>query len=400
MDTFHRDAIQRLIDYKDTRSIKVITGIRRCGKSMLMEAFYAYLLKQGIPSEQVVLINFESSQYDDIKDDRDLTRFVQTLHVEGRLYLLFDEIQRVTHWEKAINGFTVDLNCDLYLTGSNADLLSSELATYLSGRYVEIHLLPLSYADYHAALAGQRHDTWPSYFRYGGFPGFLEYPQSDRACRDYLSGIYHTVVLRDIQTRNNRLDMSLFELILKFLLDNIGSPISSNRIADALTASSRKTYVSTVSEYIDLMCRAFILYRAERFDLQGKRILQSGYKYYVADHGLRNLILGFRTFDQGHMLENIVFLEFIRRGYDVKIGQNKHSEVDFVVRHEQGIAYYQVCLSLADPQVLDREARALLALRDNYPKTILTLDPIGRQDHEGIVIQNIQDFLLQQPDQA
>ncbi|MDD2441957.1 MAG: ATP-binding protein, partial [Eubacteriales bacterium] len=214
MDTFHRDAIQRLIDYKDTRSIKVITGIRRCGKSMLMEAFYAYLLKQGIPSEQVVLINFESSQYDDIKDDRDLTRFVQTLHVEGRLYLLFDEIQRVTHWEKAINGFTVDLNCDLYLTGSNADLLSSELATYLSGRYVEIHLLPLSYADYHAALAGQRHDTWPSYFRYGGFPGFLEYPQSDRACRDYLSGIYHTVVLRDIQTRNNRLDMSLFELIL------------------------------------------------------------------------------------------------------------------------------------------------------------------------------------------
>jgi predicted AAA+ superfamily ATPase len=265
---------------------------------------------------------------------------------------------------------------------------------------VEIHLLPLSYAEYHAALAGQRHDTWPSYFRYGGFPGFLEYPQSDRACRDYLSGIYHTVVLRDIQTRNNRLDMSLFELILKFLLDNIGSLISSNRIADALTASSRKTYVSTVSEYIDLMCRAFILYRAERFDLQGKRILQSGYKYYVADHGLRNLILGFRTFDQGHMLENIVFLEFIRRGYDVKIGQNERSEIDFVVRHEQGIAYYQVCLSLADPQVLDREARALLALRDNYPKTILTLDPIGRQDHEGIVIQNIQDFLLQQPDQA
>jgi len=337
-----------------------------------------------VDQNNIILMNFESLQYENIANFKNLYDYVRTHIRQGRSYFLLDEIQGVEHWEKAIASFQVDFDCDIYITGSNEFLLSSELATYIAGRYVEIHMFPLSFKKYISQRKGDPNALIREYLRYGGFPGLLELDKRDDLVRDYLEGIYNTVVVKDIISRNNIHDVDLLEAILKFMIDNVGNLASANNIADYLTSNGRKTHVDTVLNYLESFEKAFILYKAERYNLKGKRILRSPHKYYIVDSGIRNATLGFRELDIGYVLENIVYLELRRRGFDVRVGVDDSFEVDFIATKDDEKIYYQVTLSLADEKVKNRELEGLLSIKDNY------LD----EEIKGIRLQNIVEFLL------
>ncbi|MCI6932066.1 MAG: ATP-binding protein [Tenericutes bacterium] len=391
--------LKKMIDSKDTEFIKVITGIRRSGKSTLLLMFKEYLLKNGVKKENIIHINFESGLYDNIKNYQDLYQYVKEKIKNNKIYLLLDEVQNVDSWEKAINAFKVDFDIDIYITGSNAYLLSSELSTLLSGRYIEIKMYPLSFKEYlifNKYDENNLEDKFNEYLKYGGLPAITLIKNNDELILSYLNDIYNAIVKKDIIDRNNIKDIALLENIIKYLFSNVGSPISSNKISDYLNSNKivQKANHQTIDNYLSMLEKSYIIYKADRTDVKSKALLKTLGKYYVSDSGLRNIILGFRNINEGHFLENVVYLELLRRGYKVNIGKTSDYEVDFVAENTHTIKYYQVTQTLSDEQVKNRELRSLESISDNYEKIILSMDKSINNDYNGIKVKNIINWLL------
>ena len=388
-----------MIAAKDTEFIKVITGVRRSGKSTLMLMFKDYLLNNGINEENIIHINFESAMYDEIKNYKDLYKYVQEKIKKGKMYLLLDEVQNVSSWEKAINSFNIDFNIDIYITGSNAYLLSSELSTLLSGRYIEIKMYPLSFKEY-IVFNNYNNDNievkFNEYLKYGGLPAITLIKDNNELVLSYLNDIYNTIVKKDIIDRNNIKDTALLENIIKYLSNNIGNSISSTKISDYLNSNKivEKSNHQTIDNYLNMLEKSFIMYKADRTDIKNKSLLKTLGKYYISDLGIRNIILGFRNINEGHLLENVIYLELLRRGYKVNIGKMNDYEVDFVAENPNEIKYYQVTRSLVNEEVKNRELRSLENIEDNYEKIILTMDKSINNDYNGIKVVNIIDWLL------
>ena len=391
--------LKKMIDAKDTELIKVITGVRRSGKSTLLQMFKDYLLENGIKEENIIHINFESAMYDDIKDYKDLYKYIKEKIKKEKVYLLLDEVQNVKHWEKAINSFNVDFNIDIYITGSNAYLLSSELSTLLSGRYIEIKMYPLSFKEYllfNDYDNSNLDDKFNEYLKYGGLPAVTLIKNNNDLVLSYLNDIYNTIVKKDIIDRNKIKDSALLENIIKYLANNIGSPISSTKISDYLNSNKivESSNHQTIDNYLNMLEKSFIMYKADRTDIKSKALLKTLGKYYISDTGIRNIILGFRNIDEGHLLENVVYLELLRRGYRVNIGKSNDYEVDFVAENPNIVKYYQVTQTLATEEIKERELRSLESINDNYEKIILTMDKSINNDYNGIKVINIIDWLL------
>ncbi len=391
--------LNKMIMLKDTEFIKVITGLRRSGKSTLMLMYKDYLLNNQVKEDNIIYINFESAMYDDIKNYKDLYQFVKDKIRKDKIYLLLDEVQNVESWEKAINSFKVDFDIDIYITGSNAYLLSSEFSTLLSGRYIEIKMYPLSFKEF---LIFNNYDTiniedkFNEYLKYGGLPAITLIKNNDELVLSYLNDINNSIVKKDIIDRNNLKNTTLLENIIKYLANNIGSPISSTKISNYLNSNKITPNCNhqTIDNYLNMLEKSYIIYKADRTDIKDKSVLKTLGKYYISDTGIRNIILGFRNINEGHLLENVVYLELLRRGYKVSIGKNYEYEVDFVAENPNEIIYLQVSLSISDEKVRDREIRSLENIKDNYEKIILTMDKTINQDFNGIKVMNIIDWLL------
>ena len=391
--------LEQLKRFKDKDLIKVVTGIRRCGKSTLFDLFINYLKEIGITDEQIIKINLEDVDYS-FDDYRELYDYVKKkIDSKKQYYVFLDEVQNVPQFQKAVDSLYIKKNVDVYITGSNAYLLSGELATLLSGRYVEIKMLPLSFKEYLKAFNDGSGKSWYEYFldymRNGGMPGNIQIIQDNPNDLDmYLEGIFTTIVYKDIITKNNITDKMLLESILKFIFDSIGSPISTKKISDTLTSKGMPKSNHTVEKYISAFVQCFLIYKAERFDVKGKNLLARDYKYYVVDPGLRSYLLGKKAdSDMGRILENIVYLELLRRGYKVYIGKVDDLEVDFVAENRDGLKYYQVALSVRDEKVLERELKSLQKTGDHYPKYLITLDMDLEADYNGITKINVVDWL-------
>lgn len=391
--------LKKIIAAKDTEFIKVVTGVRRSGKSTLLLMLKDYLINYGVKEDNIIHINFESAMYDDITDYKDLYKYVKERIKKGRTYLLLDEVQNVASWEKAINSFNVDFDIDIYITGSNAYLLSSELSTLLSGRYIEIKMYPLSFKEYllfNDYDNNNLKDKFNEYLKYGGLPALSLIKDNDELVLSYLNDIYNSIVKKDIIDRNNLKDTALLENIIKFLATNIGSPISSTKISDYLNSNKivEKSNHQTIDNYLNMLEKSFIMYKADRTDIKSKALLKTLGKYYISDTGIRNIILGFRNMDEGHLLENVVYLELLRRGYKVNIGKINEYEVNFVAENPNTIKYYQVTQSLQNDEVRARELRSLENINDNYEKIVLTMDKTINNDYNGIKVINIVEWLL------
>jgi predicted AAA+ superfamily ATPase len=386
--------MEKLKKLKDKKIIKVVTGIRRCGKSTLLLLFRQYLKECGVEDAQIVAVNFEDIASEPLLDYKKLHQYVTDRLVPGKMtYVFLDEVQNVRQFQKAVDSLFIKDHVDLYITGSNANILSGELATLLSGRYIEISMLPLSFAEYFELIGGDKRNAWNAYYRNGGFP-YAAAIEDEDIRKDYIAGIYNTVLLKDIVTRKRISDIPLLESVIKFLFDNIGNIVSSKKISDSLTSYGRKTTSVTVENYIDALTEAFVLYKAGRYDVKGKQYLKSLEKYYLVDISLRRLLLGDKNTDIGHILENIVYLELIRRGYAVTIGKVDGKEIDFIAETGGDKIYYQVSASILDPATFAREIEPLKKANDHYPKFILSMDemPMGE---DGIKQVNIVDFLLE-----
>jgi len=390
-----RQYMNKLIKMKDENIIRVITGIRRCGKSTLLLLFQEYLKQQGVSDEQIVSVNFEDMQYEPLLDYRKLYEHVSArLMPEKKTYVFLDEIQNVPQFQKVVDSLYIKDNVDVYITGSNAHMLSGDLATLLSGRYIEINMLPLSFAEYYEMKGGDKREAFTADYQSGAFPQAAAIAD-DEVRLDYIRGIYNTVLLKDIVARKKITDVALLESVTRFLLDNVGNIVSSNKIADSLTSFGRKTTAVTVENYVSALMDAYVLYKAPRYDVKGKQHLKSLEKYYAADISLRHLLLGDRNRDIGRILENIVYLELIRRGYTVQIGKVGEKEIDFVTSAGDQRIYYQVSASVLDSATFEREFAPLQIIKDHYPKFVLTMDdlPTGQ---DGIIQKNIIDFLLEE----
>jgi hypothetical protein len=386
--------MEKLIKMKDKKIIKVVTGIRRCGKSTLLSLYRTYLKECGVADHQIISLNFEDLANEHLLDYKILHDYVVERLIPGKMtYVFLDEIQNVPQFQKAVDSFFIKDHVDVYITGSNAQMLSGELATLLSGRYIEISMLPLSFAEYFELIGGDKRDAWNRYFRNGGFPYAASIADEDIR-RDYLMGIYNTVLIKDVVSRNRISDIPLLESVVKFLFDNVGSIVSPKKIADSLTSYGRKTTSITVENYIDALTGAFILYKAGRYDVKGKLHLKSLEKYYLVDVGLRRMLLGDKNADIGHILENIVYLELLRRGYTVDIGKVDDKEIDFIAFRGGEKIYYQVAASILDSTTFEREIAPLKKVKDHYPKFIISMDELPMGD-EGINQVNILDFLLE-----
>lgn len=392
--------LERLKAFKDNKLIKVITGIRRCGKSTLLELFKEYLKGESVSDDNIIHINLELMKYDDVRDYKTFYNLItEKIKNNDRCYLLIDEIQQVDKWEKAINSMNVEFNVDIYITGSNAYLLSSEISTLLSGRYVEIKMLPLSFKEYlefdHLPHDWTLEDKFNQYLKFGSLPAVPTLPQDNTTINEFLLGIYNTVIVKDVISRNNIKDIGLLEQIVKYVVANTGNIISANKISGYVSSQGRgeTTKATTVSNYLDMLEKAYIIYPVKRYDIKGKEQLKNLAKYYVVDTGIRNMLMGYSDSDFGHVLETIVYLELIRRGYQVFIGKWYELEVDFIAVKQDEKKYYQVCLTLMDEKVKERELAPLKAIPDNYEKTILSMDKTYITDYEGIKFENIIDFL-------
>lgn len=399
--------LDKLKKWQDKNVIKVVTGIRRCGKSTLLALFQEELKQNGISEDQILSLNFEDIKYEDLLDYKALYQYItERLHKTKTTYVFLDEIQMVPDFQKAVDSLYIQKNIDLYITGSNAHLLSGELATLLSGRYVEINLLPLSFAEY-AQIKGENDDSaFAEYMRWGGLPYIALLNNISEQADTYLEGIYNTIIVKDIELRVNRresdpnkrkaTDITLLKNIARFLAGNVGSPVSAKKIADYITSSGRKVSQTTVSDYVEALIEPYIFYPAERFDVVGKQLLKQNQKMYIVDLGLRRHLLARREYDLGYSLENTVFLELIRRGYTVNVGKIGSTEIDFVARKNERTFYYQVTASMTEKSTFDREMAPLKAISDNYPKTVLTLDRFTLGDYDGIEVINAVDWLLKQ----
>ncbi|EIC95458.1 AAA domain / PF13635 domain multi-domain protein [Lachnoanaerobaculum saburreum F0468] len=382
---------------KDKNIIKIVTGIRRCGKSTLLLQFKDWLIEHGISESQIILINFEDLEYEDLTDYKSLYKYIKDRVKKNiKTYIFLDEIQNVDKFPKVLDSLQLNKDVDLYVTGSNAYMLSSEIATLISGRYIQIEMLPLSFKEYCIAKGGfeDRITRYTEYLLSSSFPYALKLDYNPNIIRDYLESIYNTIVIKDIMNRKQITDSMMLQSVLKFIFDNVGNPFSTKKIADTMTSNGRKIDSKTVEKYLIALKESYIIYQAKRYDIKGKQYLKTLDKYYVVDIGLRYMLLGKKSMDAGHILENVVYLELLRRGYDVYIGKVDSFEVDFVAQNEDGNHYYQVALTVRDEATLYREIRPLQMLSDDYPKVMLTLDDDPARDIEGIKIINARDWLL------
>lgn len=390
--------LDKLISFKDKKLIKVVTGIRRCGKSTLFRLYQQYLQQNGIDASQIQNINLEDLDNLHLRNFEVLYKHIMQHAIKNKKnYIFLDEIQLVPEFEKTVDSLFIKENMDVYITGSNAHMLSGELATLLSGRYVEIKMLPLSFKEYCSAFSENQNieRLFNDYLLNSSFPYTLELTNKDNI-NDYLSGLYNTVLLKDIIARRKFSDVQQVENIIKFLADNIGNECSLRKISNCLTTEGRKTSYHLVDNIIDALKESFVIYSASKYDIKGKQYLQSGEKYYLVDIGLRYMLLGNKPTDYGHILENVVYLELLRRGYKVFVGKNNNSEVDFVATNRDTVEYYQVSHSVADSHTLERELKSLQSIKDNYPKYLLTRDIMPNVDHNGIKQINVLDWLLKE----
>lgn len=390
--------LDKLISFKDKKLIKVVTGIRRCGKSTLFLLYQQYLRQKGIDTSQIQNINLEDLDNLHLRNFEVLYKHIMQNAVKNKKnYIFLDEIQLVPEFEKTVDSLFIKENMDVYITGSNAHMLSGELATLLSGRYVEIKMLPLSFKEYCSAFSENQNieRLFNDYLLNSSFPYTLELTNKDNI-NDYLSGLYNTVLLKDIIARRKFSDVQQVENIIKFLADNIGNECSLRKISNCLTTEGRKTSYHLVDNIIDALKESFVIYSASKYDIKGKQYLQSGEKYYLVDIGLRYMLLGNKPTDYGHILENVVYLELLRRGYKVFVGKNNNLEVDFVATNRDTVEYYQVSHSVADSHTLERELKSLQSIKDNYPKYLLTRDIMPNVDHNGIKQINVLDWLLKE----
>ena len=400
------DYLQKLIAWKDEQIIKVVTGIRRCGKSTLLDLYKGYLKENGVGDEQIISVNFEDLENERLQDYRVLYAYLTERLCKGKMtYIFLDEIQKVEGFEKVVDSLYIKENVDVYITGSNSWLLSGELATLLSGRYVEINMLPFSFAEFCQSRGiGDEDRLFAEYMSNGAFPYIATMDRTKEKIDMYLEGIYNTVIVKDVEERQRRkekdpnkrkvTDIALLKNISKFLANSVGSPVSVKKIADYITSSGRKVSQNTVDDYIEALVQAYIFYRAERYDVEGKQLLKQNGKLYIVDLGLRRYLLPKRNYDLGYSLENIIFLELLRRGYQVNVGKAGSTEIDFVARKDDILEYYQVTASLTEQATFDREIAPLRKIRDNYPKKILTLDRFTLGNYEGIEVVNAIDWLL------
>ena len=391
-----KEYLDKLISFRDKQLIKVVTGVRRCGKSTLLEIFRDYLRTDGVDEKQIVSINLEDFDFFPLHEPAALHTYVRERIVPGKMtYVFIDEIQHCADFPAVIDSLFIRNNIDLYITGSNAYMLSGEIATLISGRYVEIKMLPLSFREYFLSTGSEDNLTakYREYIQGSSFPYTLELQGQPGAVRDYLEGVYHTIVVKDISARKKIADTMMLESITRFVFDSIGSPLSSKRIADFMTSSGRKIDVKTVERYLEGLMESFILYQAKRYNIRGKQHLKTLEKYYVVDIGMRYMLLGTRGIDIGYILENIVYLELLRRGYDVFVGKIDDLEVDFVARGQNGLQYIQVSASVRDENTLRRELASLQRISDNYPKMIMTLDDDPEADYAGIRRINALEWL-------
>ena len=398
--------LNQLIENRDVDLVKIVTGIRRCGKSSLLELFHQYLTAQGVPDSHIIHMNMESLRYRDLMDYLAFYDYVSgRMPARGKTYLIFDELQAVAHWEKAIESFRLDFDVDIYITGSNAYLFSTEFSTLLSGRYVEIRMLPLSFKEfldfYEFAPDVSVEEKFQRYLQFGGMPILREYRFNEARSNQALEGIYSTVVLRDILQRNRDADQAMLQKIMRFLCSNIGSVTSPNSIGNVLsnegnlqTGKQKNIAGKTVDRYISMLRSAFVFFSVGRYDVKGKQLLKTLGKNYIIDMGFRNMLLGYRDADRGHIIENIVFLELLRRDYRVYIGKVGETEVDFVAEKPNDKLYIQVTESMQSPETRERELRPLRMIPDHYEKMVLSMDRSFIQSYDGIKARNLMDWLL------
>lgn len=411
-----KEYLDKLISFKDKRLIKVITGIRRSGKSTLLEIFRDHLKENGVDENRIIEINFENFDYYELRDPFRLHDHIKDRLTDGKMnYVFLDEVQHVENWQEAVNSLMLRENVDLYITGSNAHMLSGELATYISGRYVEIKILPLSFKEFadglmlyerlseksRSSVSAGLHDLndrslsglYRKYIEMSSFPYILELKDQPEAIRDYLEAVYNTIVVKDIAVRHKITDTMMLESITRYLFDNIGNPVSCKKIADTMSSSGRKIDVKTVEKYVRSLTESFVFYPSKRYDIKGKQYLKTSGKFYAADVGMRRMLLGSRSVDSGRILENIVYLELLRRGYTVYTGKINSLEVDFIAENEEGLIYIQTSATVRDEETLKRELEPLKKITDHYQKLILTLDDDPEADHDGIRRINVLDWL-------
>lgn len=401
-----KEYLDQLINWRDEQVIKVVTGIRRCGKSTLLLQFQQWLKENEVTDEQIVSVNFEELEYEELLDYKKLYQYLKERLVSGKTtYIFLDEIQKVSCFEKVVDSLYVKPNVDLYITGSNAYMLSGDLATLLTGRYVEIKMLPLSFGEFLSMTGLEPEQGFPEYLRSGGMPYIAAMNRTDEKVSTYLEGIYNTVIVKDIEDRQARkesdpskrkiTDIALLKTIAKYLASVIGNPVSVRSITDYLISNGRKISPNTVNDYVEALTESFIFYPAERFDIVGKQLLKANRKMYIVDLGLRNHILPRKNYDLGFSLENMVYFELLRRGYKVTIGKVGNTEVDFVAEKQGAYEYFQVTADMTAKETFDREIRPLENIRDNYEKTILTMDRLTPGNYNGIQVRHLLDWLIE-----
>lgn len=401
-----KEYLERLIQWKDEQVIKVVTGIRRCGKSTLLLQYQEWLKASGVSDEQIVTINFEELEYEELQDYKKLYAYLKDRLCKGKMtYIFLDEIQKVSAFEKVVDSLYVKPQVDLYVTGSNAYMLSGDLATLLTGRYVEIKMLPLSFYEFLEITGSGQEQGFSEYMRDGGLPYVAVMDRTPEKVDTYLEGIYNTVIVKDIEDRQARKesdsdkrkinDILLLKTIARYLASIVGNPVSIRSITDYFISNGRKISPNTVSDYVEALTESFIFYPAERFDIIGKQLLKANRKMYIVDLGLRNHILPRRQYDLGFSLENIVYFELLRRGYRVMIGKIGSTEVDFVAEKQGSYTYFQVTADMTAQETFEREMKPLRRIRDNYEKIVLTGDRLTLGNYDGIQVKYLPDWLLE-----
>lgn len=400
-----KEYLEKLKLWKDEQVIKVVTGIRRCGKSTLLMQYQDYLKQSGVDADRIIAINFEELEYEELCDYKKLYEYIKArLSSDKTTYIFLDEIQKVPYFEKAVDSLYVKQGTDIYITGSNAYMLSGDLATLLSGRYVEISMLPLSFAEYLQVNSKDKDSAFADYMRYGGMPFIATAEKTEEKITTYLEGIYNTVIVKDIEDRQKRkewdnsdtgriTDISLLKTVAKYLSSVIGSLVTVRSITNYLVSSGRKISPNTVSDYVNALTESFIFYPAERFDIVGKQLLKTNTKYYMVDLGIRNLILPKKSYDLGFSVENVVYFELLRRGYKVSVGKYGNTEIDFVAERNGELEYIQVTADMTAKETFDRALAPLTTIKDNYRKRVLTLDKFTVGNYDGIEVKNVVEWL-------
>ncbi len=392
--------LNQLIDGKDLNLIKVITGVRRCGKSTLLLQYKDYLISQNIPDEDIIYMNFESAKWYDIKDYKDLYNYIKkNVKNQNKKYILLDEVQNVEKWEKAVNSLLVDINSDIYITGSNAYLLSSELTTLLAGRVLTIKIYPFSYKEFLEEYSFKndedKFEKFDKYLKYGGMPMIVNMKDNENLILNYLSDLKEVVLKKDVINRNKIKDVVFLDNLIKYMSTVIGNLTTPNAIAEFMKKNGTNISNETVDSYLNMLENAYFIYRVPRYELKGKQLLKTQGKYYFVDNGLKNIIAGISSYDTGSSYENLIYIELLRRGYEVYVGQYNDIEIDFIAIKPNERVYYQVTRSIMDEKVEEREKKSLLAINDNYKKVILTMDNVKNKQIDGIEVINIIDFLME-----